>query len=187
MQNGFRTACCVFLFLLTGCATPPPATPFIPPTAARAPATPTVEVVFVTPTPGELPSETPAPTPTETGVPASPTPSCFSNLRYLDDVNYPDGSLFAPGQSFEKQWLVENNGSCDWGTGYTLRFVSGDPLGATGEVAIFPARAASQVTLSIQFTAPQQPGLYRSTWQPFDPLGQPFGDSFYVEIVVQSP
>lgn len=188
MHTKLWTACCVFLCLLAACAPAPPATPFIPPTAAKPASTPTVEVIFVTPTPGQaLPSETPTDQPTPTDVPASPTPACLSSLLFINDVNYPDGSLLAPGQAFEKQWLVENNGSCDWGTGHSLRFVGGDPLGAAGEVAMFPARAGSQATLSVSFIAPQTPGTYRSTWQPFDPLGQPFGDSFYVEIIVQVP
>ncbi len=177
--------------VLFSCAPAPAATPFIPPTnIAPENTTPQVEITFATPTVGEETANNTETTPinlTSTEIPASPTPTCFNSLRYVGDVNYPDGTVLTPGESFEKQWLVENNGSCDWGSSYRLKYLDGAPMAATGESAIFPARTGSEATLSIQFTAPTEPGVYRSTWQAYDPLGQPFGDTLYVEIIVQSP
>jgi hypothetical protein len=38
--------------------------------------------------------------------------------------------------------------------------------------------------LQIHFTAPQEPGLYECQWQAVNPDGKPFGDAFYMQIVV---
>jgi len=126
-----------------------------------------------------------SPTP-QTVVPASPTPACTASLKYLQDLNYPDGSLVSPGQSIEKQWSVENNGTCDWDSRYRLKLIDGfPPLGAAGELALYPAGAGFQATLTIDFTAPVDAGTYRTSWQAVDPQGSPFGDAIYMEIIVQ--
>jgi hypothetical protein len=54
------------------------------------------------------------------------------------------------------------------------------------EQALYPARSGTQVELRIVFTAPNEPGIYRSAWQAHDPEGQPFGDQFFIEIVVEA-
>jgi hypothetical protein len=42
-----------------------------------------------------------------------------------------------------------------------------------------------QATLRIVFTAPQEVGEYFSEWQGFDAQGIPFGESFFIKIIVQ--
>jgi hypothetical protein len=37
------------------------------------------------------------------------------------------------------------------------------------------------------FTAPQEPGIYRSAWQAADPQGNLYGDLIFIEINVISP
>lgn len=147
------------------------------------------------PTPTLTPIALPSPTPTgpgETAVAAIPlpviptsTPSCVNGLTFISDVTIPDGTIVASGGSLDKQWQVQNSGTCNWDDRYRLRLVSGDALGATAEQALYPARAGSQATLRIQFKAPPDPGEYTSEWQAFDSAGIPFGDSFYMKIVVQ--
>lgn len=123
----------------------------------------------------------------------TPTPEsadqqdCENNLLFSSDLTVPDGTIYAPGEQIDKQWQVENNGTCNWDERYSLRLVAGDVLGADNEQALFPARAGSQAVISIQFTAPQELGTHRSAWQAFDPNGRPFGDPFYLEIVVTNP
>jgi hypothetical protein len=90
----------------------------------------------------------------------------------------------SPGAVLDKQWLVYNSGSCNWSAGYRLRFVRGERMGAAPEYALFPARAGSQATMQIRFTAPAQAGTYLSEWQAHDPNGLPFGDSFFIKVVV---
>jgi hypothetical protein len=99
-------------------------------------------------------------------------------------VTIPDYTVVAPGSSLDKQWLVQNSGSCNWDSRYRLRLISGDPLGASPEQALYPARAGMQATLRILFTAPQETGEYVSEWQAFDPNEIPFGESFVIKIIV---
>jgi hypothetical protein len=105
----------------------------------------------------------------------------------VEDVTVPDGTVFFVAQPIVKQWRVENSGSCDWDERYRLKLVSGDALGAPIDMALFPARAGSQVVLQIDFFAPLEAGTYSTTWQAFNPAGQPFGQAIYMQVVVQTP
>jgi len=132
----------------------------------------------------------PAITPTETLFPTpsvilTPTPTCIDGLVFLDDVTIPDYSIVAPGSTLDKQWLVQNSGSCNWDSHYRLRLIAGDALGAAPEQALFPARAGMQATLRIVFIAPLEAGGYYSEWQAFDAQSIPFGVSYFINIIVQ--
>ncbi len=132
----------------------------------------------------------PAIVPTETffsppPIVATPTPDCMDGLTFVDDVTIPDYSIVAPGSTLDKQWLVQNSGSCNWASPYRLRLVGGAALGASPEQALYPARAGMQATLRIVFTAPLEAGEYTSEWQAFDAQGIPFGESFFIKVVVQ--
>ncbi|HTX93069.1 MAG TPA: NBR1-Ig-like domain-containing protein [Anaerolineales bacterium] len=132
------------------------------------------------------PTDTPAvATPTTGQLPASiPTPVCVTGLSFLYDITIPDGTAVAPGSRLDKQWLVQNSGSCNWDDSYRLRLVSGNAMGAPTEQALFPARAGTQATIRIVFTAPQDAGEYTSEWQAYAPDGTPFGTSFFIKITV---
>ena len=114
----------------------------------------------------------------------TPTPICTDNLVFIRDVTIPDGTLEAPGSTLYKQWLVQNSGDCNWDARYRLRLIFGDALGASTEQALYPARAGTQATLRILFTAPQEAGEYISEWQAFDANGIAFGESFFIKIEV---
>jgi len=115
----------------------------------------------------------------------TPTPTCTDNLVFINDVTIPDGTLVAPGSTLDKQWLVQNSGDCNWDASYRLRLISGNALGASTEQALYPARAGTQATLRILFTAPPESGEYISEWQAFDANGTAFGKSFFIKIKVQ--
>ena len=115
------------------------------------------------------------------------TPACTPNLLYLEDLTIPDGTVVEPGKLLDKRWLVENNGSCNWDDQYSLTLLVGPNLGAPVEQALFPARSGTQATVRILFTAPEEPGMYRSAWQAQDSQSNLFGDPIYVDIIVQSP
>ncbi len=165
---------------LTGCV--PTAAPsyFVPPTAGILPnpqppgATGGISPPSASPTPGIVPTIL-APT---------PTPPCTNGLTYVQDLTVPDGSNYAAGQPIDKQWLVTNSGTCNWDDRYRLKLIGGDALAAVPLQALYPARAGTQATIRIVFTAPQQAGLYESQWQAVDPDGQAFGDAFYMQIAV---
>ncbi len=172
----------VFLLglVLAACTTPGDDTPDLAGNDVYRPvAAPTLAAPLIT-------QDQPAPTIALTSPPpqATPTPSCTSSLRYIEDLTLPDGSFVAPGDLLDKRWRVENNGSCNWDVHYRLKPIAGPPLGAPPEFALFPARAGTQATIQINFTAPAEAGAYRSAWQAYDPLGQAFGDPIFIDIVV---
>ena len=118
-------------------------------------------------------------------VQATPTPQCTDNLRFVSDLTVPDGTQVAAGSMVDKQWQVENNGTCNWDSRYRLKFIAGADLGAPLVQALYPARSGTQPAIRLTFTSPSEPGTYRSAWQAYSPQDMPFGDPIFVEIVVQ--
>ncbi len=112
---------------------------------------------------------------------------CTDGLQFQDDLTVPDGSLILPGAQVDKRWRVVNSGTCNWNELYRLKFSSGFEFAGTYEVALFPARSGTQAMIRLVFPAPEEPGTYRTAWQAYNPIGEPFGDIIYMEIVVQTP
>lgn len=165
------------IFCASACAPQATSTPFRPPTQPP----PTLPPSTATPIPESF---TLTPTPTLTFTPAGP---CTNNLSFLNDVTVPDGTSVTPNVSINKQWLVQNSGSCDWDATYRLKWIGGDPLNANVEQPLYPARAGTQATLQIIFTAPAELGAYESAWQAVDSNGNVFGDLVYIKIEVNTP
>jgi hypothetical protein len=164
------------VLVTTACAPTPPPTPFIPPRAATATLPLVEENTPVIPTNTPQPANTASPT---------ATPPCSDGLDFVEDVTIPDGTVVSPGASIDKQWRVQNNGTCNWDARYRLRFAGGLDMGAASEQALFPARAGSQAIIRMAFTAPSEPGNYSTSWQAFNPKGEPFGEPVFMAIVVQ--
>ena len=137
---------------------------------------------FIPPTLSHAATEIPLATPTE--IQPSPTPFCENDLTFIQDINYPDNTEVAPGMLVEKVWLVENSGTCSWDSLYRIRFMEGTNMDAEMEQALYPARSGGQAQIQITFVAPDQTGINFSTWQAYTPNGEPFGDQFYIQIVV---
>ncbi len=150
---------------------------YIPPTAPGTISPP----IVLTPT-----SSSSLSTPTPQTSPLA-TPECINDLIFLEDLTIPDQTIVAPGATLDKRWKVENNGSCNWDERYRIKSVSDSKLDTLTEQALYPARSGTQATISILFVAPSEPGTYHSAWQAFSPLGEPFGEPFYIEIAVESP
>ena len=134
---------------------------------------PTQEVVIVqsTPVPTIFPTVNPE--------------DCFNDLRFVEDLTIPDNTATTFGLTIDKQWLVENSGTCHWSSEYRLQNIGGASLGAPPEIALYPARAGTQATIQILFTAPFAEGVYESAWQATAADGTLFGDPIYIRIVVQ--
>ncbi len=179
---GIRVIRVPILFLLLAACTPQ-ATPtlFIPPTS-DATATQPAQIAAATGTP----AATAAPTSTPTSLPATVT-ACINSLSFLQDITVPDGTSVTPGEAVNKQWLVTNNGTCDWNAGYRLKLITGDAMGAPTEEALYPARAGTQATLSIVFHAPSEAGNYSTAWQAVAPDGTTFGEPVFMQINVTTP
>jgi hypothetical protein len=118
-------------------------------------------------------------------IPATPTPQCTDNLRFISDLTIPDATQVPAGSMVDKQWQVENNGTCNWDSHYRLKFIAGADLGTPPAQALYPARSGTQPAIRLTFTAPSEPGTYRSAWQAYSPEDVPFGDPIFVEIVVE--
>ena len=138
--------------------------------------------------PGPIPTATLSSTATNGGGISSTTQpafgSCSDNLTFLEDLTYPDHTPAFPGQALEKKWKVRNSGSCDWGPEYSFRWVEGAVLSTRQVFALYPATAGSEAVLSVLLTAPFDPGEYVSHFRAFTPLGDPFGDTLYIDVVV---
>ncbi len=139
-------------------------------------------------TPGVPVSSTPLPTETATltaGATPTGSSSCVLRASYVADVTIPDDTKISKGATFLKTWRIRNSGTCPWVEGMKLVYLSGNPLGAPVSVAVSPTAPNGQVDISVSMTAPMTPGTYRSNWQMHDPQGKPFGDVFYVQIIVE--
>jgi hypothetical protein len=173
-----RLSLVAVLFALTfiqACSPQVTDTPFRPPTQPA----PTQILSTTTPVPAiytAVPTSTITATPTEG--------PCSNNLEFVQDVTIPDGTTVSVGSRIDKQWLVNNNGTCNWDSTYRLKWIGGDPLGANQEQILYPARAGTQATLRILFTAPAVAGTYESAWQVYGPDGIAFGDPIFIKIVV---
>lgn len=131
--------------------------------------------------------ETPTPSPTPGPTIQVPV-GCESKARFGGDVTVPDGTQFAPGESFAKVWRIQNAGSCPWGPGYTVRMIGGDVMGPNREAPLVGVvEPNTNGEISISLVAPDAPGTYRGDWQLFDLSGAPFGPEMYLEIVVLPP
>ncbi len=147
-----------------------------------------------TPTATNTPTLTPtALTPTAT--PASPTattaPGAIDQIEFIADVTVPDGTIYAPGETFTKIWRLKNIGNTTWTTAYALVFVSGASMGNAGPVPL-PADVppGQTVDVSVNLVAPNQPGDYTGFWMLRNASQKNFGlgpnadQPFYVQITV---
>lgn len=122
-------------------------------------------------------------------VPAYEPPTAPANpndANFTGKENPYDGSVVTPNQPFRKMWELQNSGGVAWDSRYRLRFVSGERMGAPGEVVIPPTARNSNASIMVDLIAPSQPGNYRGYWQMTDPHGTYFGDRVWVDIVVPS-
>lgn len=166
-------------FLTSSCSPASTAIPFRPPTLQAPLIEPTL---IINPTKAIIVVQS---NPLPTILPTVDAEECFSNLMFVEDITIPDNSFVTFGSSIDKQWLVENSGTCHWNSDYRLKHIGGAALDAPEVIALYPARAGTQATIQILFTAPFTDGVYESAWQAHDPDGIAFGDPIYVRVVVQ--
>jgi hypothetical protein len=167
------------LLLVPACSPAPTPTPFRPPTSPP----PLIEPTFIIHPTQEIVVVQSSPLPTI--FPTLNPAECFNDLNFVQDLTIPDNTATTLGLALDKQWLVENSGTCHWDSDYRLRNIGGATLGAPAEIALYPARAGTQATIQIFFTTPFAEGFYESAWQAVDAGGNPFGDPIYMRIVVQ--
>lgn len=210
--------CLVILavFVLNACNMPGVATPTV--SSADAIYTAAAQTVEAQLTQVSRPSatpafqQTPAPTTTEqetaaspsaatetvsttTPAPAATTPARAATdgcnqARFVQDVTIPDNADMSPGETFVKTWRLENTGTCTWTSDYRLVFSQGDAMGspASSPLTDAPVAPGESVEVSVQLTAPETPGTYRSEFKLSTGLGEVFGlkddKTFWAQIQV---
>lgn len=162
------------LILLSACLRPLQADPLDADVPAFVP--PTLLPFTTTPVPTATPEQNP-------GLPQGD--SCIDNLTFIEDESIPDGTVLEPGTTIKKGWKVTNSGTCNWGKGYTIRLIAGPALDAPSPQDLFPARSGTSLTIQIEYKVPENTGKVRSVWQAYNPSDVAFGDSFYLDIVVE--
>ncbi len=115
----------------------------------------------------------------------TPVIACEDKLSFINDQTIPDGTVVSPNSTLDKRWEVENNGNCNWDERYHIRLIGGPALGANPVEPLFPARSGTRVIIRILMTAPAEAGSYHSAWQAYNPADEPFGDPFFIDIVVK--
>jgi len=121
------------------------------------------------------------------------TPGVDCNrARFVDDVNFPDGTKVNPGESFTKKWLLQNSGTCTWTGGYTFMYIDGDQMSAPNRVPLgAEVKPGDQVEVAVPFIAPTISGAFESYWKLSDASGNLFGvgsegkNSIWVRIEVK--
>ncbi|NDJ33132.1 MAG: hypothetical protein GYB64_00555, partial [Chloroflexi bacterium] len=127
-------------------------------------------------------------TPTDTGAVEEEGETCTNDLAFVSDITVPDGTEFAPGESFTKTWRVQNTGTCEWTTNYLWIFIQGAQMGGpNGQLLGRSVPPGTQADISVNLRAPDDPGTYRGFWQMQTPEGSRFGGTPFVEIVVAPP
>ena len=108
------------------------------------------------------------------------------------DITIPDDTLMEPGQSFTKIWRLQNVGECTWSTSYRIFLFSGDPLGASNNIALSrQVSPGDSVDIAIDMVAPSRAGAFQGNWKLRNPDGMAFGIGpsasapFWVRIVVE--
>ena len=175
-------------------------------TAMYTPATPTpldTPTFIPTNTPMASPSALPTatfvysstivyPTITATGTQytATPNPSTLgygcNNLTLIRDETIPAGTEMQPGEHFTKTWKVSNTGTCDWLYGYAIVYVSGSQLAEDAVRLGKKIEPGKWTQISIEVTAPDDPGTYVGYWKLSDGAGHVFGSLLGISIVVKS-
>ena len=134
-------------------------------------------------------------TPTQDSEPTQ-AGNCTLKADFVADITIPDDTALTPGEAFTKTWQIINSGSCTWGDGYTIFFVSGTDMGAGANLSLTNGIEVPQGTLinvSVELVAPTEAGEYRADFKFKDASGTFFGTgaggngTIYLEIIVAEP
>jgi hypothetical protein len=146
------------------------------------------------PAPATATSTTQPPTATVSPTAAATTPATTTVLtaapgadkaQWVADVTVPDGANYQPNATFVKTWRLQNTGSSTWTPTYSLVFVSGAPMTQTTKVPINQEVGPGQtVDVSVNMTAPSDPGNYKGFWKVANDQGAAFEVAIWVDINV---
>jgi hypothetical protein len=109
------------------------------------------------------------------------------DAEFIEDVNFPDGSVIAPATTVIKQWRIKNAGSVAWPEGSKLIFLRGNRelLGETEEFAVPLAKPGESVDVSCPINVPGKVGHYSAYFKLADKDRAVFGHRFWIEFDVK--
>ena len=139
----------------------------------------------------DSPTLTESPTPTAHPTYQYPTPIPCDTAGFVEDVTIHDGTEIEAGATFTKTWRLRNDGTCTWSSEYEVVFSSGDSMGGpdSQEFTSDSISPGETVDISVDLTAPSDPGNYIGYWKLKNASGSIFGIGsynypFFVEINV---
>ncbi len=137
-----------------------------------------------TPIPSSLPTLPPPTLPPPTLPPPTATQAC-DLAQFIADVTIPDDTMLDPGETFTKTWRLKNVGTCSWTPSYAVVFSSGVQMsGPSAQALSGNVNPGQTVDLSVNLTAPSEPGTYTGYWKLRNASGVTFAQ-FYVRIKVE--
>lgn len=112
--------------------------------------------------------------------------------KFIMDVTIPDGTVVAPKSRFIKTWRIQNVGIVLWKNRFLLRAdkpISGPTLDSAKLSAMGTTRPNETVDVSVELTAPAEPGVYYAEWKMVDSRGSqllPHKSPVYVLVRVEA-
>jgi hypothetical protein len=170
--------------------------------------TPGNVLVETTPTPTETPllsttdlSPTATPLPGATAIPSftpivagggsgGSTDGSLCQNSQLASETVPDGTVFKPGATFTKTWVIQNTGTCVWDEGFYLAAWSGpDGMGPDRPARYINSskdfvQPGGQIVIYVDMVAPDKPGDYTAVWSMYNDSNIAFGTNVTVVIKV---
>ena len=147
-------------------------------------ASPLPSAPISSPTRTPSPSVTPQVTPLGNVVP-TPTATPVCTLRvHQDGVRVEPDPIVAPGTPLVAYIALDNSGNCAWPSGAGLVFSGGHSLGAREAFTVTSLAPGATVQILVPMTAPEETGVYSSTWEMHQVDGSPFGSRIVVQITV---
>jgi len=103
--------------------------------------------------------------------------TALSNCAGTDGASFvsetvPDGTAFAPGQSYTKTWTLRNSGTTVWDSRYSLQYSHGDAgCSRAARAVVGTVGASGTYSFSTTCTAPSSLGSFREDWRLVGPTG----------------
>jgi len=109
------------------------------------------------------------------------------DAEFIQDVNFPDGSVIAPASTILKQWRIKNAGSVAWPEGSKLIFLRGNRelLGEVEEFAVPLAQPGESVDISCPVNVPGKIGHYSAYFKLANKDRAVFGHRIWIEFDVK--
>lgn len=107
--------------------------------------------------------------------------------KFLCDETVPDNTVIPPSTQFVKSWKVMNIGTRVWTHATKLHMIQGsaDFSPFSRQVDVPHLKPGEEGVVSVLFTSPAAPGVYRSHWN-FCHRNRPFGHIVWCHIIVKS-